>query len=183
MIGGVNGVGKSSFTGALKELNADLGTIIEEDRITVESVENPLSGDLAAAAKIRECLESGDSFTLETTLSDRKTEIITKQAHESGYYIRLFYVALDTASESIERIRNRVKRGGRDVPTSDVLRCFDERWEAVTRILPFCDEAAFYDNDNGFAKVAEYRNEQIRPVGDCYPQWLTELIFFQNNHR
>ena len=32
IIGGVNGVGKSSFTGVLKERCTDLGTIIDETR-------------------------------------------------------------------------------------------------------------------------------------------------------
>ena len=36
MIGGVNGVGKSSFTGVLKEWSTDLGTIVDVDRITAE---------------------------------------------------------------------------------------------------------------------------------------------------
>lgn len=31
IVGGVNGVGKSSFTGVLKERSTDLGTIIEDD--------------------------------------------------------------------------------------------------------------------------------------------------------
>ena len=34
IIGGVNGVGKSSFTGVLKERCTDLGIIIDVDKIT-----------------------------------------------------------------------------------------------------------------------------------------------------
>lgn len=34
-----------------------------------------------------------------------------KEAKESGYYVRLFYVALDSAEESVERIANRVRNG------------------------------------------------------------------------
>ena len=40
----------------------------------------------------------------------------------------------------------------------------------------YCDEAEFYDNDNGFVKVAEYRNGEIRPVGSFCPGWLKELL-------
>jgi len=42
IIGGVNGVGKSSFTGVLKERTTDLGVIIDVDKITAE-----LGGNLA----------------------------------------------------------------------------------------------------------------------------------------
>ena len=41
IIGGVNGVGKSSFTGVLKERTIDLGTIIDVDKITAELGEMP----------------------------------------------------------------------------------------------------------------------------------------------
>ena len=44
-----------------------------------------------------------------------------------------------------------------------------------------CDEAEFYDNDNGFALVAEYRNGELRPVGENSPQWLKELRAYLDN--
>lgn len=175
IIGGVNGVGKSSFTGVLKERSTDLGTIIDVDKITADMGGNPFSGGRVAVAKIRECLDRGVSFTQETTLSGRKTEATAKEAKENGYYVRLFYVALDTAEESMQRIQNRVKRGGHNIQDDDVVRRFAGRWEAVRKVLPFCDEAEFYDNDNGFVKVAEYRNGEIRPVGQLRPKWLDEL--------
>ena len=43
-------------------------------------------------------------------------------------------------------------------------------------MLPYCDEAEFYDNDNGFVLVAEYRNGEIRTVGSRHPLWLMELL-------
>lgn len=176
IIGGVNGVGKSSLTGVLRERTTDLGTIIDVDRITAELGGNALAGGRVAVAKIRECLDMGVSFTQETTLSGRKTEATAKEAKEKGYYVRLFYVALDTAAESLERIQNRVKRGGHNIPDDDVVRRFAGRWEAVGKVLPYCDEAEFYDNDNGFVKVAEYRNGEIRPVGNYRPLWLHDFL-------
>lgn len=175
IIGGVNGVGKSSFTGVLKERSTDLGTIIDVDRITAEMGGSALAGGKAALQKINDCISRGISFTQETTLSGYKTEATAKQVKELGYHVRLFYVALDTSAESLTRIENRVKRGGHDIPHDDVLRRFSGRWEAVARVLPYCDEAEFYDNDNGFVKVAEYRNGELRTIGTHLPDWLTEL--------
>ncbi len=175
IVGGVNGVGKSSFTGVLKERSTDLGVIIDVDKITAELGGNALAGGKAALQKINDCIKRGVSFTQETTLSGYKTEATAKQVKELGYHVRLFYVALDTVSESLTRIENRVCRGGHDIPSDDVLRRFGGRWEAVAKVLPYCDEAEFYDNDNGFVKVAEYRNGELRPVGQLHPQWLTEL--------
>ena len=57
IIGGVNGVGKSSFTGVLKERCTDLGIIIDVDKITAELGGNALAGGKAALKKINECIE------------------------------------------------------------------------------------------------------------------------------
>lgn len=176
IIGGVNGVGKSSFTGVLKEQNPDLGIIIDVDKITAGLGGNALAGGRVAVQKIRDCLEKEISFTQETTLSGRKTEATAKEALEAGYHVRLYYVALDSAEESKQRIQNRVKRGGHDIPEDDVERRFAGRWEAVKKVLPYCNEAEFYDNDNGFVKVAEYRNGELRTVGNHRPKWLEEFL-------
>ena len=175
IIGGVNGVGKSSFTGVLKGTRSDLGTIIDVDRITAELGGNPLTGSRAAIRKIRDCLDRGVSFTQETTLSGYKTEQTAKEAREKGYAVRLYYVALDTPQECLDRIANRVRRGGHDIPVNDVERRFAGRWEAVAKILPYCDIAEFYDNDNGFVEVAAYRNGELLAVGEHRPAWLCEL--------
>ena len=180
IIGGVNGVGKSSFTGVLKERSTDLGQIIDVDKITADLGGNALAGGKAALKKINDCIEKGISFTQETTLSGRKTETTAKQVKNLGYHVRLFYIGLDTASESLARIANRVRRGGHNIPENDVTRRFEGRWEAVSKVLPYCDEAEFYDNDNGFIKVAEYRNGELRTIGKHYPLWLGELQSYLN---
>ena len=175
IIGGVNGVGKSSFTGLLKEQRSDLGIIIDVDRITAELGGNALAGGKAALKKIQDCMDKGISFTQETTLSGRRTEATARQVKDMGYRVRLFYIGLDSAEESLSRIENRVKRGGHDIPRDDVIRRFSGRWEAVAKVLPYCDEADFYDNDNGFVLVAEYRNGELRTIGTRRPAWLIEL--------
>jgi len=175
IIGGVNGVGKSSFTGVLKEQITDLGIIVDVDKITAELGAGAIAGGKAALKKIDECIEKNISFTQETTLSGYKTEATAKQVKELGYYVRMFYVGLDTLDESLTRIQNRVRRGGHDIPHDDVTRRFSSRWEAVAKVLPYCDEAEFYDNDNGFVKVAEYRNGEFRTIGMRSPNWILEL--------
>lgn len=60
-------------------------------------------------------------------------------------------------------------------PQEDVLRRFDGRWEAVEKVLPYCDTAEFYDNDNGFVLVAEYRNGELLLVGESPPACILEL--------
>lgn len=175
IIGGVNGTGKSSLTGVLKTQLSDLGRIIDVDKITAQNGGSAIQGGKIALERIRECLDKGLSFTQETTLSGRKTEITAQEARERGYSVRLFYVGLDSVEESLLRIKNRVAHGGHDIREDDVQRRFAGRWEAVAKVLPYCDEAHFFDNYNGFVEVAEYVNGELIVKGNSLPLWVQEL--------
>lgn len=175
IIGGVNGCGKSSLTGALKAERSDLGLLIDVDKLAAQ-LGSPVEGGKAAVRKIDECLEKGISFTQETTLSGVRTERTIRRAKERGYTIRLYYIGLDTMEESLGRIANRVAKGGHDIPKEDVERRFSTRFADVLRVLPYCDEARFFDNDNGFVEVAEYRNGELIPRVSNPPRWLLELM-------
>ena len=175
IIGGVNGCGKSSLTGALKAERSDLGLLIDVDKLAAQ-LGSPVEGGKAAVRKIDQCLEKGISFTQETTLSGARTERTIRRAKERGYTIRLYYIGLDTMEESLGRIANRVAKGGHDIPREDVERRFQSRFADVLRVLPYCDEARFFDNDNGFVEVAEYRNGELIPRVSNPPRWLLELM-------
>lgn len=176
IIGGTNGVGKSSFLGSLNEQRDDLGVIIDAEKINLRFDGDKVKGGKTASQMISDCLEKEIGFTQETTLSGHKTLKTIKAAREKNYSVRLYYIGISSAEESLLRIENRVKKGGHGIPESDVLRRYKSRFEDLLRVLPYCDEALLFDNENGFVKVAEYRNGQIRAVGEYRPQWLKELI-------
>ena len=175
IIGGINGTGKSSFTGVLKTSVNDLGVIIDVDKITASVGGKALDGGKIALRKINDCLDKGVCFTQETTLSGSFVPKTAKRAQDLDYYIRLYYIGLDTMEESLSRIQNRVKRGGHNVSDEDVERRFADRWKSVAAVLPFCNEASFYDNDNGFVEVAKYINGEMRLIGNYHPSWILEL--------
>ena len=174
IIGGVNGTGKSSLTGVLKAETADLGKIIDVDKLNFQ-YGNVIDGGKAAVNLINSCLNHGVSFTQETTLSGHKTAKTAKLAHESGYFVRLYYVGLSSVEESIRRIANRVQKGGHNIPTPSVKRRFHSRFKDIAAVLPYCDVAMFYDNENGFKEVAEYRNGELTAKGEPIPTWLAQL--------
>lgn len=127
MVGGVDGVGKSSFLGILKGCAKDLGTIADEETSSVRLLDD--------------CLEKGVSFTQETTLSGRRTESTARKARDT---IRLYYIGLDPAEESLSRIENRVRKGGHDIARDSVLRRFSDRFESAAL---YCDWAETWITD------------------------------------
>lgn len=166
IIAGVNGVGKTSLTGILNAETSDVGIITCDDEKSIGLIDD--------------CLEKEISFTQETTLSGHRILSTVRKAIEKGYYIRLYYVGLNTVEESLARIENRVKKGGHNIPDVDVKRRFNKRFEDLLNVLQYCDEATFYDNENGFVAVAEYKNGEVLQIGNTQPQWLKALIEYMN---
>jgi len=175
IVGGVNGAGKSSLAGVLRAERNDLGIIIDVDKIALENQGDNYKAARIAISKINYFIERGITFTQETTLSGHMVEHTIQKAKKADYDIHLFYVGLASAEESIRRIKNRVEKGGHNIPVEDVLRRYKNRFDDLVRILPYCDEVKFYDNENRFDNVAEYRNGEIILKSDYKPQWLNEL--------
>ena len=176
LIGGVNGAGKSSLTGSLRAERSDLGQIVDPDALTARCGGDEYEGGKLAVDRIETALAEGVNFTQETTLSGGYPKRLCRRAKEAGYYIRLYYVGLDTAEESLRRIKNRVERGGHDIPAKDVQDRFAHRSPMLQRCCHTVTRQSFLDNNNGFVLVAEYRNGQLLPVGNYRPQWLCQLI-------
>lgn len=175
IIGGVNGVGKSSLSGVLSAESTELGIIVDTDKITAECGGDRIKGGKLAIKLIDDCLEKGINFTQETTLAGVRTIKTIKRARELDYYIRLYYIGVDSADESVSRIANRVRKGGHDIPTSDVERRFENRFKDLAAVLPYCNEVRFFDNENGFVEVAEYRNGSLITGNRPSVKWLEAL--------
>ena len=107
IIGGVN----SSFTGVLKSRTTDMGIIVDTAQLGGKALE----GGKRALRIMEDCVRGGVSFTQETTLSGHRPKAAAQRAKEAGYYIRLYYIGLDTADESKRRIANRVAKGGHNI--------------------------------------------------------------------
>lgn len=73
IIAGVNGAGKSSLTGVLRQEMNDLGVIVDVDKLAAANGGNNILAGRLAIERIRSCLKKGVCFTQETTLSGSLT--------------------------------------------------------------------------------------------------------------
>lgn len=178
IIGGVNGVGKSSLSGVLTAESSDLGVIIDTDKIIAECSGDKIKGGKLAIKRIDECLDKGINFTQETTLSGVRTVKTIRRARELDYFIRLYYIGVNSADESISRIANRVKKGGHNIGSDDVKRRFEKRFDDLAAVLPYCNEVCFFDNENGFVEIAQYKNGSLVTKTEAVPDWLERLKEF-----
>lgn len=175
LIAGVNGTGKSSFRGVLEGQGTPLGHIIDADTIAKQNNYDNIRAGRQAISEIQFCLDNNISFTQETTLSGHRTERTLKQARKQGYFITMYYVGLSSKEESIIRIANRVRKGGHSIPEADVIRRFENRIDSLSKVIPLCDKVVFYDNENGFVKVAEIMNNKFNYTNGLRPEWLSDI--------
>ena len=158
IIAGLNGVGKSSFTGA-----RNIENCIDVDKIAKEYKISNFEAGKIALNKINEYFNKRLSFAQETTLSGLTILKTVDKAKMLGYKISLVYIGLDSLEESIIRIDNRVKRGGHSISVKDILRRYEKRFTVLFKLLPQCDNIEFLDNNNGFVEATE-QNEWYKII-------------------
>ena len=56
----------------------------------------------------------------------------------------------------------------------DVRRRYKERFDRLLDVMPLCNEIFFYDNENGFVEVGQYRSGEMMLRANA-PAWLDEL--------
>lgn len=76
--------------------------------------------------RIRYYLERNEDFAVETTLATRSLKNIIEEAQGRSYFVTVLYFWLDSPEIAIERVRDRVKAGGHDVPENIIRRRYDK---------------------------------------------------------
>lgn len=72
--------------------------------------------------RIDELLKSEECFSIETTLATRSYIRLVGQAQKQGYKVSLIYFWLNSPELAVERVAQRVSKGGHDIPQDVVLR-------------------------------------------------------------
>ena len=127
VVGGPNGSGKSTF--ALNHSNATSIRYIGADQIAAElSPDDPVSVRIEASRqfviRIRESIAQRESLIIESTLAGKSLQKLIADAKRAGYVVTILFVFLDSADTCVDRVKQRVKLGGHDVPEADIRRRF-----------------------------------------------------------
>jgi predicted ABC-type ATPase len=104
------------------------------------------------------------SFAFETTLSGRGYLPLLRRMKDQGYEIHLFFLWLKSVELALSRIKERVSRGGHDVPELVVRRRFDRSMRNfLLNYREVADGWTLFDNSGQVPKaIAIGRGERIR---------------------
>lgn len=126
IIGGCNGAGKTtaSYTVLPEILNCK--EFVNADEIARGlSPFNPTDVAIEAGRlmlkRIEELLAREESFSIETTLATRSYLNLVRRAHAKGYRVTLLFFWLNSPELAIQRVAERVSKGGHDIP-EDIIR-------------------------------------------------------------
>lgn len=130
VIAGPNGAGKTTFAREFLPHHAKCREFVNADLIAGGlSPFSPAAAALEAGrimlSKIEELSAQRHTFAFETTLSGRGYLSLFKRLRAGGYRIHLIFLWLPRVEMAIQRVKDRVERGGHDVPEADVRRRFD----------------------------------------------------------
>jgi len=152
IIAGPNGAGKTTFAREFLPQEAGCPVFVNADLIAAGL--SPFAPERAAIQAGRLMLESivqhvsrRESFAFETTLSGRGYAQQIPQWQALGYCVELFFLSLTSADVAVQRVAERVRQGGHDIPESIIRRRFDAGTRLffdVYRLL--VDQWVLYDN-------------------------------------
>ena len=156
IIGGVNGSGKSTFAQRAAGTDLLLGQVaINPDELSKQAMQdmpalNDPGASLAGAEKAEKAvwraIAEGRSVAVETVLSSDKFEPVLFAARNREYRIRLIFVALPSVEYSLERIADRVLKGGHDVPSDKVRSRWSKAHDNLVRFLALVDDVLVFSN-------------------------------------
>lgn len=178
-IAGPNGAGKSTFYDNyvmrpdLRLVNAD-----------VIAARFGLSAYAAAdvAGEVRESLfEAGISFAFETVLSDpvqAKIAFLEKCA-QAGYHVVLFFIGIESADLSFERVSLRVLQQGHGVPEEKLRERFPRILENLRHAIIRLPLVVVFDNsdlNSPYRRIAIWENGAKTEENDSLPKWYQDVV-------
>ena len=178
-LAGPNGAGKTTFYRAflqqsgLRFVNADV--LAQELGIGAYAAAE-LAGEIR-----QQLVAQRESFIFETVFSDPVGEKLKflQEAEQSGFTTVLFFIGVESADTSDERVAMRVSQGGHDVPAEKLAARFSRTMKNLQQALAGLSNVRVYDNsDLGHP----YRLVAMREDGgrvDIYepvPDWLRPLL-------
>lgn len=152
IIAGPNGAGKTTFAREFLPQEAHCQVFINADLIAAGL--SPFAPEQVAIRAGRLMLQSiaqhvrrHDSFAFETTLSGLSYARQIPRWRHRGYRIELFFLSLPSADAAVQRVAERVRQGGHNVPEDVIRRRFDSGMRLLQEVYqPLVDQWAVYDN-------------------------------------
>ena len=152
IISGLNGAGKTTASYSVLPKILQCKEFVNADEIARGlSPFNPESVAIEAGrlmlSRIKKLLSRNESFSIETTLATRSYFRLIEKAHQQGYDVTLLYFWLKSPEQAMERVAERVSKGGHNIPPDIIVRRYYEGINNLFKIyMPIVDTWILVNN-------------------------------------
>lgn len=175
LITGCNGAGKTTFAREFLVKEAGCPNFLNADYLALGL--SPLAPETAAMragrlllAEFKALRVRRESFAVESTLSGLTYLRLLRGAKQRGFCIYLHHLWLPTPDMAIARVRERVKKGGHNVPVADIRRRFTRGLRHLIHdYAPLADRWAVWNNQCSPPELMAHS-------GTCTPLELQRIL-------
>ena len=124
----------------------------------------------------QQLLAARQSFTFESVMSHRSKLDFLQLAAASGYRTYLYYIATETPAVNVDRVRNRVSKGGHGVATEKIVSRYGKSLNLLVETMRLVNRAYLFDNSGEHIWwFAEYEPGQLTTIGAEIPAWFRRV--------
>ena len=132
---------------------------------------------LAAGFLRSQLIESGQSFTFESVLSDKGKLTEIENAKQHGYRIYLYFVCTEDPDINVDRVANRVAKGGHPVAEVNLRARYIRTLENLLPAFLLADRAYLFDNSAMEMELAvEADGTNLHVLVDRAPAWIMDNL-------
>lgn len=153
VIAGTNGAGKSSILGEFLRQHGgeyfnpdDMARRLRKEDPDLTQYEANAQAWLIGKEGLEDAIYTGRDYTFETTLGGNTIKRLLHQAAAHGHRLVIWYVGLASAEAHIERVTQRVRRGGHPIPEDKIRERFEQSVQHLIELLPAIFECRLFDN-------------------------------------
>ena len=152
IIAGPNGAGKTTFATEFLVQERRIPHFVNADLIAagLSPFAPMLAQSTAARVYLREIdrlAAAREDFAFETTLSGRTYASRLRRWKAQGYWIEIVFLWLPSPELAKARVASRVRQGGHDVPSADIVRRYQRGWRNFETVYaPLADAWSVFDN-------------------------------------
>ena len=160
IIAGCNGAGKTTASMTLLPKSLLVKEFVNADEIAKGlSPFNPEGVAIEAGRlmleRIKYLMSKGESFSIETTLATRSYVNLVRRATKLGYMVHLIYFWLNSPQLAVDRVAERVSKGGHNIPYDVILCRYSKGIDNLFKsFMNEVDIWAIYDN-------SQYQRERV----------------------
>lgn len=159
--------------------NLDINLVLKDNTILHQaSTPNSYEASLIADFLRQKLLTAGKKFTFETVMSHASKIKFLKQARHQGYKNYLYFVSTQSSQINVERVEQRVKRGGHPVPEDKIIKRYYQSLKLLKSAVKNTYRTFIFDNSQKEAQLIleVFQGSKVTYKSNSIPEWVDQYL-------